>query len=515
MAKIIQTADLSPSTPLTKDEKLWVYNGLDCCVTMEVLDAIEPQLDEVTRPTYEFSLALQAPVLEMTTRGILVDQMKRRKAVADFQSKIDRLEAQFNKLLIDGIGLPATMNWASPAQMMKLFYDVLGLPVKRKRNTKGLYAPTIDRDALEGLEVYFIAQPLVKHVLALRDTWKKKDFLEKGIDPDGRMRTSLNIAGTNSGRLASSMSDFGTGDNMQNIDKELRYPFVADPGYVFVNLDLEQGDARNVGALCWQLFYESHGEDYAGAYLDACESGDLHTAVCRMAWMDLDWGDDPSHWRSVADRIAYRWLSYRDLSKKLGHGTNYYGTPPTMAKHTKVEKLIIEEFQRKYFAAFPCIKSYHEWVRAQLRDKGFITTLFGRQRFFFGRENEDTTLREAIAYAPQSMTADAIDGGILQIFRARDTMSSDIQLLMQVHDSLLMQVPERDVERLVPWALETLKRPLTLVGDRRFVLPTEAKVGYNWGDVSEGNPDGLAKWKGGWDRKRLEPVSRQLTIRGL
>lgn len=193
-----------------------------------------------------------------------------------------------------------------------------------------------------------------------------------------------------------------------------------------------------------------------------------------------------------------------------------------MAKHTKVDKSAIEEFQRKYFAAFPCIKSYHEWVRAQLRDKGFITTLFGRQRYFFGRENEDTTLREAIAYAPQSMTADEIDGGILQIFRERAKLDFDVQLLMQVHDSVLTQVPERHVERYVPWALETLKRPLDLVGGRRFVVPTEAKVGWNWGDTSynkdgsiKDNPEGLQKWKGGWDRRRLEPVARQLTIRGL
>lgn len=76
---------------------------------------------------------------------------------------------------------------------------------------------------------------------------------------------------------------------------------------------------------------------------------------------------------------------------------------------------------------------------------------------------------------------------------------------MQVHDSILFQFPEEQENEIIPWALETLKVHLTLKKDRPFFVPTEAKTGFNWGNFhEENNPDGLKKWKGSDDRKRVE-----------
>jgi DNA polymerase I-like protein with 3'-5' exonuclease and polymerase domains len=238
-----------------------------------------------------------------------------------------------------------------------------------------------------------------------------------------------------------------------------------------------------------------------------------------MAWQYLEWGTEASGFRRVADQIAYRTLSYRDLAKKLGHGTNYYGLPPTMAKHTKVDRPLIEDFQKNYFQAFPAIGSFdkhdhttphwHNRVRHQLRDVGSITTLLGRRRGFFGRWNDDETLRAAIAYEPQSLTADEINTGIHALFRAKK-----VDLLIQVHDSILTQIPEDQENELVPWALETLKTPIDLKQGRRFTVPTEAKVGWNWADANDENPDGLIKWKGGDLRSRWE-LPRSLSVDDL
>lgn len=531
MVRIIRTDELTSNAALSPNDTDWVYNGLDVCVTLEVRDQLLPQLDEVTARTYKFSKALQAPILDMTMRGTLISQKRRTETLSVYQLQSKRLQANLRRLVSEGLGFdpPADVFnkrtqkwqlwWRSNDQLKTLFYGVLGCAPIRKRNAKGQMVPTINRDALERLsETYFYAEPLASHILALRDIDKKRMFLETEVDPDQRIRTNFNIAGTDTGRLSSSISDFGTGGNVQNIDKELRSCFVADKGMMFANLDLEQADARNVGALCWNLFVDELGEAVAGAYLDACESGDLHTAVCRMAWSNLQWGDDPKAYRSIADQIGYRTYSYRDLAKKLGHGTNFYGTPPTMAKHTKVDKTQIEVFQLRYFNSFPVIGSaidpltktrdttspnYHNWVRYQLKHLGFITTLFGRRRFFYGRYNDDSTLRKAIAYAPQSMTADEIDTGILRLWR-----SNRVQLLIQVHDSILFQFPEDRADEIIPWALEALKAPLTLKRGREFVVPTEAKIGWNWGDFDKDkNPDGLQKWKGGNDRKRQEQPS--------
>jgi len=511
MARIINTSDLTPAVmaQMTKDDSYWVYNGLDVCVTEEVLQATSQMLDNVTSSTYAFSRALQAPVLEMMMRGLLVNQAKRQIVIREFETKLAVLEHQLMRILVEGVGVPSDFNWRSPKQLGHLLYEVMGLPVQRKRNANGVFAPSTDRTALEKLSGYFIAEPFINRMLALRDLGKSLGFLRTGIDPDGRMRTNINIAGTNTGRFASSESDYGTGTNLQNVTSSLRSVFVADPGMKFCNMDLEQADSRNLGALCWETFRAEYGDAFAGKYLDACEAGDLHTQVCKMCNPLLPWDDGRTD-REIADMKFYRDKSYRDASKVLGHGSNFLGQPPTMAKHTKFPVNDVRIFQSNYFNAFPVIPKYHENVSYQLKHFASLTTLFQRRRFFFGRPDDASTQREAVAYSPQSMTADEINTGILNLWR-----DGRVQLLMQVHDSILFQYPEEQEHEIVPWALEALKAPLELSGGRRFVVPTEAMTGWNWGyyDAAK-NADGLKKWKGSDPRTRTE-TDFKLSIRGM
>lgn len=504
------TGTMKPSDKLSPNHKDWVYNGLDACVTLEICHVLLDQLDNVSRSTYEFSKSLQGPILEMSMRGFKVDERKRAEVLAETKRDIRSIGDQLDEIIREGIGIEGGINWRSPGQLKHLFYNVLGLPVIRKRNANGVMAPTTGRDAIEKMEgSYFIAEPICIRLLLLRDLDKRRMFLETGIDPDGRIRCNFGIAGTNTGRLSSSMSDMGTGTNLQNVDRKLRIVCIADEGYKFANLDLEQADARNVGAICWNNFVESHGETYAGIYLDACESGDLHTAVCKLAWVDLGWSGDPKADKKFCDQlIAYRNDSYRQLAKKLGHGTNYYGTPRTMAIHTKVPTKQIEDFQLRYFKGFPCISGWHKWVAAQLKTEGQLTTLFGRRRYFFGRHNEDTTLRAAIAYSPQSMTGEEINTGIIRLFKAER-----VQLIVQVHDNVVFQFPEDREEEIVPWAINELKVKLQLERGREFSVPVDAKTGWNWADVEYddkgnviGNESGLQKWKGQDKRKRPEAL---------
>lgn len=530
MARILNTAELQPGNrygqrALTRNESDWIYNGLDCCVTLEVLHEIKPQLDNVTTNTYEFSKSLQGPILEMQMRGMLVDKPRRAEVLRSYKKQITQLEAQLYAIIEDGIGLPQ-MNWRSNAQLIKLFYGVLGLHPIRKRNSNGDMAPTVNRDALEKLGDYLIAEPIVNRLLLLRDIDKKRSWLETEIDSDGRMRTNFNIAGTNTGRLASSVSDFDTGGNMQNVDRELRSVFIADEGRIFINVDLEQADSRNLGACCWEFFVHEHGEAWAGKYLDACESGDLHTRVSMMSRPNLPWTDDMKANRLIADQKFYRNDSYRDLDKKLGHGSNYIGQPPTMARHAKVPIDEVKTFQKNYFEAFACIPAYHQYVREELKEFGYlITPFYGRRRKFFGREKDDATVREAVAYRPQSMTADAVDTGLIRLFDA-----NRVWLHVQVHDSILLSCEEARVAEVVPWVLEQLRVRHVMAKGREFLVPSEAKIGYNWGDVQlygqddfvagrckkdeigtvKGNPDGLMKWKGEHKRKRTE--SKQLSL---
>ena len=499
--RIINTAELTATTLPTYDEQLFVYNGLDVCVTLEIFEEIQKQLDPISQRTYNFSLALQAPILEMNMRGSLVDLEYSGKLIFEFKELQDKVKRNFDRITIEGLGV--SINPQSPAALNKLFYEVLELPPVKKRRPDGTFGVTTNREALEKLKIYSIAEPLINHILLYRDLGKKISFLKTEIDPDSRIRTSFNIAGTVTGRLSSSHSDFGSGTNLQNIEKKLRRVIIADPGMKFANIDLEQSDARNVGALLINMFHNDPSRSTnCSAYLDACESGDLHTAVCRMAWPELPWTGDAKSDREVADYLAYRDLSFRDMAKKLGHGTNYYGQPPTMAKHTKVDRAPIELFQKKYFAAFPHIRYWHDETRRQLLTTGTLITPFGRRRRFFGRLDDDSTLREAIAYIPQSMTADEIDEGILRLWRL-----NKVQLLIQVHDSILFQYPEELEPTIIPIAMQALQIEQTLVNGRKFTVPAEVKTGWNWADFDETNPDGLMKYRGKDVRSRSAPVA--------
>lgn len=504
--KIINTAELITDADLgglTPDEAYWVYNGLDCCITEEIRHKLIAQLDDVTRPMYEHTIRMQAPILDMMLRGIKVDETHRRLAIQKTEAEIDQLQSVLNRLCVEGLGLAEGINPGSHTQVKWLFYEVLGLKTIKKRNSKGFYAASSNRESLEQLNQYFIAQPFVSYILEIRDRRKMLGFIRTPADSDGRIRCAFSLAGTNTGRLNSTFNDFGTGTNLQNVDSNLRYMFVADPGKILVNVDLEQADSRNVGALCWEYFYESHGPEFAGAYLDACESGDLHTMVCRMGWTDLDWPEDRRQWRAVADQIAYRTYTYRDMAKKLGHGTNYYGQPYTMSQHTKIPVAAIENFQHRYFKAFPCIPEFHKHTIHLLKTAGQLTHLFGRRRSFFGRHDDQNVINAAIAYCPQGMTGEEINRGILNLFH-----DPRFELMVQVHDSILFQVDIAKVNDLVPIALDLLRVPITLKGGREFCVPLEAETGYNWGKRKEKdgkaiNPNGLTKFKG--NETRIPP----------
>lgn len=483
---------------LSPDLNSWIYNGLDCCVTAEIYESLMSDLahePENVRSIYQFTLDKSAAFFEMSLRGIRVDPEAKASTIAMLESQIAALQSRFRLLTTELFGYPISPT--SPPQVKSLFYEILSINPIKKRNSKGIYAPTVDESALEKLRFNFWAEPFINYILAIRTLSKKLSFLRTGIDADGRIRTSLNIAGTNTGRLASSASDFGTGTNLQNVDTALRYPFVSDPGMLFVNVDLEQADARNVAAIIHNMFYGEPGYD---TYLNACESGDTHTTVCKLSFPELDWPEDPKNWKSFCDSIIFHGQdSYRQAAKKLGHGTNYYGQPRQMAVQTHVPEKVVAAFQKKYFGAFPLIKRWQDETIRLIRTTGELTTIYGRRRHFFGRGDAAETWRQAIAYAPQSMTGHQIDSGILNLWRNLP----QAELLIQVHDSILFQVPFAEHETLVPEALRLLHFPFELKGGRVFSVPLEAKTGWNWGNRNEDkktkevtNPWGLAKWTG-------------------
>lgn len=527
----INTSELTPErlAALSFGDSYQIYNGLDCCVTSEVFSALDEELKTTNDPgpqlVYDFERGMQAPALDMMLRGFKTDAFALREAVKELLKRKARLQNILDRYTKAIWGV--TLNTGSPVQMREFFYyspKGLCLPEQHKIE-RGIRKVSTNRECLEKLSAYFYALPIINVILAIRDTSKKISVLTSEVDADGRMRTSYNVAGTETGRWSSSANAFGGGTNLQNITPELRVVFIADEGYKLCYLDLEQAESYCLGLLAWMVT----GDD---SYFRACNSGDLHTTVAKLVWSDLPWNGDKKHDREIADRAFYRQFSYRDMAKRGGHGTNYYGTPPTMARHLKVETKLIHDFQRAYFGAFPCIPGYHRWTAHQLGVHQSLSTPLGDRRTFFGRPNDDSTLREAIAHGPQSMVGRLLNVVLYRIWK-RWGQGSEVQLLGQVHDAVVFQYKEELELEVLPEALALARIPLTVNGQftpipgskfpsnlndtRTMTIPSECKIGWNWSDdvirSSTGkkiaNPNGLIKWKGERDqRKRIGGLDR-------
>jgi DNA polymerase I-like protein with 3'-5' exonuclease and polymerase domains len=484
--KIIDTSLAKPED-LTPFEREMVYNGLDCCVTAEVLDALLPQLDNHTTHTYGFSKALQGPALEMRLRGILVDQARKTEVIDECFAKIDRLEAQLERIVFEGVGVPH-FNWRAPKDLQSLLYDHLQIPPPRGKRSA-------NRDTLEKLEQYLIARQIVRHITTMKDIFEQIKFLKAGVDPDGRMRTSYNIAGTSTGRFSSSYSEFGTGRNLQNIEESLRSIFISDPRMKFAKFDAKQIQSRLVGALEWNILHN-------GDYLDACEGGDLHTIVAKMMWPGLGWTGDTAKDYKIAETPYYRHYTHRFMCKKLGHGSNFDGKPDTLSTQSKIPLNLVREFQPKYFRAFPAHLEWQEWVENEIRHSGTLYAITGRKRQFWGRRNDPNVFREANAYAPQADESYIVGQGMLNIWHARDAI-----LMFHDHDALTVQYHEDHEDKIIPKIKTQLNHPIQLEHNRTLLIPYDCKVGWNKGDYSKDNLDGLKDYTGHDERKRSPKVS--------
>jgi DNA polymerase I-like protein with 3'-5' exonuclease and polymerase domains len=475
---------------LNQDQSLWLYNSLDCAVTLEVWEALQQYRTPTVNTSYNFVSAMRVPALAMMTKGIRIDMEQRAVAEQHYKNLYSKVHSILQKLSFAVWDKP--LNPDSHKQVKDFFYRSMNIP-EISSYKKGERKLSADRETLEKIEVYLHARPIVRAILACRDYEKKIQVLTKGLDYEQdhyRIRTSYNVVGTETGRWSSSEDAFGQGTNLQNITDELRRMFIPDPGHKFAYLDLEQAESRAVAYISGDA-----------NYIKACESGDLHTTVCQMIWSHIKT-------REQADEPFYRHLSYRDMAKKLGHGSNYYGQPKTMAKHAKIPVSVAEDFQHYYFAAFPGIRKWHKSVAAQLQVHGFITTALGRQRYFLGRRYDDTTLREAIAFEPQSLVGELLNLYLWRIWRH----IPEVTPLAQIHDAVLIQYKKGIENEIIPKCLALANIPVVF-NSGTLVIPSSAEVGFNWGKVKPENPLGLKKWKG--NDTREEPRARGLLDRPI
>lgn len=507
----------------TTQEVLWIYNGLDCCVTEEIYEKLRPQVEKRASKTYNYERAMLGPAMTMMRRGVLVDPdtvESMRAPLLEEQAKLYWLWGQYTEAV-----LGERINPDSPVRVNALFYEALDIKPYKKRKGNG-WTPTTDKEALVKIaKNYPRGQALANCLLGIRDVKKQLDVLNSKLSPNGRLRTSFNVAGTETWRWSSSESSLREGGNLQNVTERLRKIVVPDPGYKMFYADLDQAESVVVA-------YVSGDE----GYINACNSGDLHTSVCKMLWPHLEWTGDKKADRALADTPYLFHFSYRDLAKRAGHGTNYGLSPKSLQnklglklrdawrfylsylggviEYENLERwheqdstagfdkmieagFVFGEDKKKFVevsGAFPGIRKWHTTVARTLETEQQLTTPFGMTRTFWNNASSSDTVREAIAFVPQSTVGTVLNIGMYRVWKELD--NKGIQILANVHDAILGQVSEDNADELMKQVTDLMSFDIP-VNDKIMRIGVSAEIGMNWGHASDTNPNGLKGWSYG------------------
>lgn len=430
-----------------QEDQLWAYNCKDAVITFEADAAIQSTVDKLgLRQQHDFQQAMFWPVLQAMVRGIRVDTSRRTKFALELSDEISRREDWFERIL----GHP--LNPRSPKKMQELFYEDLKQQRVINRKTGEV---TCNEEALEKIAAREpILRPLVRRITEHRSLGVfSSTFVGAKLGRDGRLRCSYNLAGTSTYRLSSSTDAFDSGLNLQNIPKggeeddglelpNVRTLFIPDPGYTFFEGDLSKADAHVV-------IWEANDEELKQLLR---EGYDLHAENAKLLGCDY--------------AMAKRWV----------HGTNYGGSPRTMAINCGLTVHQAERMQARWFQAHPGIARWHIRVASQLRANRYVENRFGFRRYFFDRL--DAILPEALAFGPQSAVAHYIN----KIWQRVYLELPDVQVLLQVHDSLAGQMPTHLAEWCVG-QINLLAQSVTVPYDDPLVIPLKIKTSTkSWGD---------------------------------
>lgn len=477
------------------EEQRWRYNLQDCVYTREIGEVLKQSLEVMGLTAVDAQQQeLFYPVLRAMLRGVLVRKEIKGKMALDIQEELSKREAFLHSIL------GHTINPSSPKQMQALFYEDLQQKVILKRTVVGgvtKMSPTCDDEALMKIAA---REPLLKPICnAIADirTLNKflGDFVMMPLDDDGRMRCSFNIAGDAGGksapysyRLSSSKNPFGNGGNLQTIPSEkskssgkaaargsmdftlpnIRSMYGPDPGFTFFDMDLDRADLQVV-------VRESGEKDWMAAM-------DLGVDMHLLNVYTLDKQEPPPMEELIETHPKY-WdhrgprKHKREFAKVFCHATDYVGGEKTVAAHTGRSVQEISAAQKYWFAAHPGIKAWHLRVADQIAKRRFVENRFGYRWYIFDRL--DGLLPEAVAWVPQSTVGIVIN----KIWAAFYRQLPEVQVLLQVHDSLAGQFPTHRSQHLLPLMREASR--ITVPYDNPLIIPTGIKTStVSWGDCA-------------------------------
>jgi DNA polymerase-1 len=375
--------------------------------------------------TYELPLV---PVLaRMEHAGIGVDRGYLEEMGAELRDKIAALERQIH----DIAGEPFNVN--STDQLRAILYDQLELPILKKTSTG---KPSTDASVLKKLD-----HPLVTALLEYRELEKLRSTYVDGylplIGPDGRIRTRFNQMAATTGRLSSDSP------NLQNIPvrsesgRTIRRAFIAGDGAEFLVADYSQIELRVLAHMSGDPFL-----------IDAFQSGlDIHTATASRVW------------GVSTDDVT---LEQRRRAKMINFGLLYGMEAFGLADRLGISRDEASEHIDAYFSQFRDVKEYMQSVVTTARNQGYTTTLFGRRRYLPELKSDNFRIRQmgermALNAPVQGTAADIIKAAMIELDATLREESLATTLLLQIHDELILEVPEEEkvvAEKLVVETME-------------------------------------------------------------
>lgn len=459
---------------LTQESVAWRYNALDSLVCDIAYPKMLAEIKKLGNlEIYQNQCAQIEALVTCSMQGVLVDEDRMEKLRNKLQIKADAFKQQ----VIELVEMP-DLNVNSGPQLQEVFYKKFKVPVQISRSTGN---PSINATVLGKIKrkelspVSDVASRAASLILDYRELAKKISTYLTGrkVSPDGRMRSTYDPAGTAFSRLASKGCITGYGMNMQNWPHDLKALMIPDPGYVVCEIDLSQAENRIVAWLANCL-----------SMMQAFEDGlDVHGITTKLI-MQYYYGTT-DHGFSVKDMSPlgtgnHEWRFY---GKRANHSGNYDIREQGFADKNEFSLEIAKIVLSAYHAGYPEIREvFHKNIRELVTKTRTTKNLMGRTIRFWG-EMDSNLYRKAYNSIPQGTVGDIIiKHGILPMMS--DPVLAPMELLMQVHDSVVVQMPLAigyDGIAKCCFAMKNhLEQPLTIPSTgKSFVIPADFLFGYH------------------------------------
>jgi len=436
-------------------ERAAIYAAEDADVTLQVHQVlaprlkVEPQLETLYR---DIELPVAEILFRMERNGVLIDSQVLAQQSDALGRRLMEIEASAHQLA----GQPFNLN--SPKQLGEILFTNLGLPVVKKTPSG---TPSTDEEVLQKLaEDYPLPKCLLEHRTLAKLKGTYTDKLPKMVNPaTGRVHTSYSQAVAVTGRLASS------DPNLQNIPirtaegRRIRAAFVAAPGCRLVSADYSQIELRIM----------AHLSNDAGL-LDAFARGeDVHRATAAEVF-----GITPIEVSNEQRRAA------KAINFGLIYGMSAFG----LAKQIDVDRGSAQTYMDRYFARYPGVARYMEETRSAAKERGYVETVFGRRLWLPEIRSSNAGRRQgaeraAINAPMQGTAADLVKLAMIAVQGWLDKEKLQSKLILQVHDELVLEVPEAELA-----AVKAALPPL-MAGVAKLSVPllAEVGVGANWDEA--------------------------------